>query len=80
MYTSTADQEGSVRTNVVLDDKLVERAKELSGLKTKRAVIDDALRTYVRLREQSMIRELRGKLHWEGNLDESREGRLHDSC
>ncbi|MCA9943814.1 MAG: type II toxin-antitoxin system VapB family antitoxin [Ardenticatenaceae bacterium] len=65
-----------MRTNIVLDDELVERALALTGLKTKRAVVEEALRTMIQLREQAQVRSLRGKLHWEGNLDEMREGRF----
>ena len=64
-----------MRTNIVLDDSLVERAQELTGIRTKREVIDTALRTLVRLHEQSNVKALRGKLRWEGNLEESRLGR-----
>jgi Arc/MetJ family transcription regulator len=65
-----------MRTNIVLDDKLVERAQELTGLKTKRAVVEEALRIMIQLKEQALVRDLRGKLLWEGNLDELREGRF----
>lgn len=65
-----------MRTNIVLDDALIERARQLTGIKTKRKVIQEALRTLIQLREQSEIRQLRGKLKWEGNLDEQRESRL----
>mgnify|MGYP002622873054 CR=1 FL=1 len=65
-----------MRTNIVLDDKLVERAQELTGLKTKRAVVEEALRVMIQLKEQALVRDLRGKLQWEGNLDEMRESRL----
>jgi len=68
----------SVRTNILLDDQLVNRAKRLTGLKTKRAVVDEALRTLVRLKEQERIRSLRGQLHWEGDLDELRRSRVGD--
>lgn len=64
-----------VRTNIVLDDELVERARKLTGLRSKRAVVDEALRTLVRLKEQAAIRELRGKLHWEGDLRAMRSDR-----
>jgi Arc/MetJ family transcription regulator len=67
-----------MRTNIVLDAELVRRAQELTGIKTKRKLIDEALRTMIRLNEQAKIRSLRGKLHWEGNLDEMREGRIYD--
>lgn len=64
-----------MRTNIVLDDELVERAKKLTGLKTKKEVVHEALRILVRLHEQTSIRDIRGKLKWEGNLDELRRGR-----
>ena len=66
-----------MRTNIVLDDTLVARAQKLTGIHTKREVIDTALRTLVRLHEQSTARALRGKLHWEGDLTELRQGRTH---
>jgi Arc/MetJ family transcription regulator len=67
-----------MRTNVVIEDQLIARAMESTGLKTKKAVIEEALRTLIRLKSQERARDLRGKLHWEGNLDEMREGRLMD--
>lgn len=67
-----------MRTNVVIEDQLIARAMESTGLKTKKAVIEEALRTLIRLKSQERVRDLRGKLHWEGNLDEMREGRLMD--
>ena len=65
-----------MRTNIVLDQDLVETAKALTGIKTTRAVVDEALHTLVRLRQQAAVRELRGKLHWEGDLDAMRAGRV----
>lgn len=65
-----------MRTNIVLDDELVTRAKELTGMATKRGVVEEALKTLIRLREQERVRELRGKLSWHGNLAESRKARL----
>lgn len=65
-----------MRTNIVLDDELIERAQELTGIKTKRGVVHEALRTLILMREQAGIRKLRGKLHWEGNLDDQRTARL----
>jgi Arc/MetJ family transcription regulator len=62
-----------MRTNVVLDESLVEKAKSLTGIKTTRAVIDEALRVLTQLREQSQVRDLRGRLHWEGDLAMLRE-------
>jgi Arc/MetJ family transcription regulator len=69
-----------MRTNIDIDDELMKEAQELSGLKTKRAVMDAALRMFVRVHHQQEIRKLQGKVRWEGNLDEMREGRfLEDS-
>ena len=65
-----------MRTNIVLDDKLIERAQKLTGIKTKREVVHEALRTLILLNEQGQVRNLRGKLKWEGNLSEQRLSRL----
>ena len=65
-----------MRTNVVINDELMAQAMECTGLTTKRAVIEEALRTLIRLKLQEGVRQLRGKLHWEGNLNEMREGRF----
>jgi len=65
-----------VRTNVVIDDELMAKALKYTGLKTKRAVIEEALRTLIALKSQEKVRELRGKLDWEGDLNEMRAGRF----
>ena len=65
-----------MRTNIDLNDELVEKAGRLTGLKTKRAIVEEALRTLVRLHEQAEIRSLRGKLRWEGDLGRMRESRF----
>jgi Arc/MetJ family transcription regulator len=67
-----------MRTNVVIDDELMAAALDSTGLKTKRAVIDLALRTLVRLKSQEQVRLYRGKLHWEGDLDTMRQARFTD--
>jgi Arc/MetJ family transcription regulator len=66
-----------MRTNVVLNETLVEQAKVLTGIKTTRGVIDEALRLLIQLREQSQVGELRGRLRWEGDLAALREGRTN---
>ena len=66
-----------MRTNIVLDEELVRKAQRLTGIRTKRELVNTALRTLVQLNEQSSLRKLRGKLNWDGNLDEMREGRNH---
>jgi len=64
------------RTNVVLDDELVYRCQEATGIKTRRRLIDYALRELLRRERQKKILELRGKVQWEGDLDEWRKGRF----
>ena len=49
-------------TLIVLDDELIQRALQVTGLKTRREVIHEALRTLIRLHEQAEIRVLRGQL------------------
>ena len=61
-----------MRTNIVIDDKLMRDALRATGLKTKRETVELALRTLLRLRQQAEIRELRGKLNWQGDLDRMR--------
>jgi len=57
-----------MRTNIVIDDSLMEEAMRATGLRTKREAVELGLRTLVRLREQSAIRGLRGRLAWDGDL------------
>jgi len=64
-----------MRTNIVLDDELVRRAQELTGIRTKKGVVTAGLRLLVRLGEQKNLLELQGKIAWEGDLDAMREGR-----
>lgn len=61
-----------MRTNIVLDDKLIERAQKLTGIKTKREVVHEALRLLILLNEQGEVRALRGKFQWDGNLNDQR--------
>lgn len=60
-------------TSLEIDDELFNEAWNLSGLRTKKGLIEEALRLYVRLHEQAQVRALRGKLIWQGDLDEIRE-------
>ncbi|MDH3703888.1 MAG: type II toxin-antitoxin system VapB family antitoxin [Alphaproteobacteria bacterium] len=64
-----------MRTNVVIDDALMDKALKVSGLKTKRQAIEEGLRLLVRTRQQSKIRRLRGALEWDGSLDDMRRDR-----
>lgn len=61
-----------MRTNIVIDDKLMNDTLRATGLKTKREAVELGLRTLLRLRQQEGIRRLRGKLAWEGDLDAMR--------
>jgi Arc/MetJ family transcription regulator len=61
-----------MRTNIVIDDKLMRDTLRATGLKTKREVVEEGLRTLLRLSKQAEIRKLRGKVQWEGDLDAMR--------
>ncbi len=61
-----------MRTNIEIDDKLMKQALRLTGLKTKRAVVEAGLRMLVRVKGQEQMLKLAGKVHWDGNLDEMR--------
>lgn len=61
-----------MRTNIVIDDRLMAELFRLTQLKTKREVVDLGLRTLLQLRQQEEIRDFRGKLHWQGDLDTMR--------
>ena len=64
-----------MRTNIEIDDDLMADALRLTGLRTKREAVDQALRLMVRLERQRSVRELYGKLTWEGDLEEMRRSR-----
>ena len=65
-----------MRTNIVIDEKLMESCLKLTGIKTRRALVDYALRELLRREKQAQIRELKGKVTWEGDLNEWRKGRF----
>jgi len=64
-----------MRTNIVIDDDLMEQARQAAGLTTFRATVDAALRLLVATRSQANFRKLRGKVQWEGDLEQSRASR-----
>jgi Arc/MetJ family transcription regulator len=64
----------AMRTNIVIDDHLMQKALRLTGLRTKRETVELALRTLVRLAEQEKLKALRGKLKWDGDLGAMRSG------
>ncbi|MBI3986002.1 MAG: type II toxin-antitoxin system VapB family antitoxin [Lentisphaerae bacterium] len=63
------------RTNVVLDEKLVEQCRKATGIKTCRGVIDHALQELLRHASQKKVLELKGRISWQGNLSAWRRGR-----
>jgi Arc/MetJ family transcription regulator len=65
-----------MRTNIDIDDRLMRQAMRHSGTRTKKATVEAALRLLVETHAQTAIRRLRGKVRWEGDLDESRRGRV----
>src|ERR1700678_2365487 len=67
-----------MRTNIDIDERLLSQAMEASGVATKRAAVEAALRLTVQLKAQEGILKWRGKIQWEGDLSVSREGRFMD--
>jgi Arc/MetJ family transcription regulator len=61
-----------MRTNIVIDDKLMSVALKTSGLKTKKEVVEEGLKLLVKVNKQTKLKKLRGKLKWEGNLEKMR--------
>jgi len=64
-----------MRTNIVIDDKLMKEALRISGLQTKKAVVEEALNLLIHTKNQKALRKLRGKLKWEGDLNQMRTDR-----
>lgn len=64
-----------MRTNIVIDDQLMVDALKASGLKTKKDAVEQGLKLLVRRSQQQEIRKLRGRIKWEGDLDEMRGGK-----
>jgi len=61
-----------MRTNVVIDDRLMNEAKQVSGLRTKKETIESALRLLIEVKSQNKIKKYRGKLKWEGDPESMR--------
>ena len=61
-----------MRTNIVIDDDLMEKAIGISGNKTKKETVEDALKLYVRIKGQMQIRQHRGKIEWDNDLESMR--------
>ena len=65
----------TLRTNIEIDDALMQQAMRSSGARTKRAAVEAGLRLLVETKAQAGIRRLRGRVRWQGDLDEMRRGR-----
>jgi Arc/MetJ family transcription regulator len=61
-----------MRTNIDIDDDLLAKAMAASGKKTKKDTVNEALELLVRVKDQTALRKLRGKIEWEGDLDAMR--------
>jgi Arc/MetJ family transcription regulator len=61
-----------MRTNIIIDEDLMKEAMALSQLNTKKAVVETALKLLVRMKKQERLKNLRGKLKWDGDLDAMR--------
>ena len=61
-----------MRTNIVLDENLIAEAQALTGITTKRGVVEEGLKTVIRLKKQLGIKAWRGKLAWDDDLDAMR--------
>ena len=64
-----------MRTNIEIDDTLMATVLQAGGFKTKKAAVEEGLRLLVRTHAQGQLRDLRGKLRWEGSLEEMRRDR-----
>ena len=65
----------NMRTNIVIDDKLMEEALKATGLETKKEAVEEGLKALIKLNKQANIRSLRGKIKWEGNLEDMRSNK-----
>lgn len=68
-----------MRTNIEIDDQLMRQAMRSSGARTKKAAVEAGLRLLAQTHAQAAVRQLRGKVKWEGDLNQSRRGRVRES-
>jgi Arc/MetJ family transcription regulator len=67
-----------VRTNIVIDDQLVKKGMKYTGITTKKKLVDYALRELIKRQERKGLLTLKGKLQWEGDLNQMRKSRFYD--
>ncbi len=68
-----------MRTNIVIDDRLMAEAMKWSGAATKRQAVEDSLRLMVRIRREERVRALRGKVPWQGDLGAMQRDRVGET-
>ncbi len=61
-----------MRTNIEIDDKLMNEVLKITGLRTKKQAVQLGLETLIKLKKQGEIKRFRGKLSWSGDLNETR--------
>mgnify|MGYP000704680699 CR=1 FL=1 len=64
-----------MRTNIVIDDQLIAEALSMTGLRTKKEAVEEGLKALIRQSKQAKIRQLRGQLNWEGDLNDMRSAK-----
>lgn len=64
--------EVAMRTNIIIDDQLLSDAQRITGIKTKKGVVEEGLKVLLRLQRQQAVKKYRGKLTWTGNLETMR--------
>lgn len=64
-----------MRTNIVIDDQLMANALKATGFQTKKEAVEEGLKVLIRLKKQADFRSLKGKLKWEGDLDDMRSNK-----
>ncbi len=67
-----------MRTNIVIEDSLIEEGLLFTGLKTKRELVNYALKELVARKKRKAMLDLEGQLHWQGDLNQMRENRFED--
>jgi Arc/MetJ family transcription regulator len=65
-----------MRTNIEIDDRLMRKAMKSCGARTKKETVETALRLLADTHAQGAFRKFRGKVHWEGDLEQSRLSRF----
>jgi Arc/MetJ family transcription regulator len=64
--------ENSMRTNIIIDDTLMADVLKATGVKSKREAVELGLKTLLLLKQQEGIKAFKGKLKWEGDLEQMR--------